>query len=69
MFYVQTFLGQRKVWHSLIERITKHDFEVLRNSLAESGDDASILDKWYREDENEIPAVHKLQPLGLNLGW
>ncbi|MFZ2959468.1 MAG: AAA family ATPase [Candidatus Ozemobacteraceae bacterium] len=54
-------LGNRYGWRPLPFQIEKGEFERLREFISEPGD-RTLLDRWYRCDENQIPPAYSLQP-------
>ena len=36
---------------------------MLIKKLEDSGEDTSIITKWYQKDTNAVPPVHVLQPI------
>jgi hypothetical protein len=53
-------LGDRYGWQPLPWEIPAQEFEGIRVMGA---DDKALLERWYRRDDNAVPAVYCLQPL------
>lgn len=54
-------LGQRYGWRPLASRIEAEEFEVVLNRIA-SADDRSLVESWYRRDDNAVPPEYLLMP-------
>jgi WD40 repeat protein/AAA+ ATPase superfamily predicted ATPase len=59
-------LGDRYGWRPLPAEIPKEEFEMILNNLSTNNKENSrrraLVKKWYRLDENAIPAVYCLLP-------
>ena len=42
------------------------EFGLLRDGIKDK-DVLTLVDQWYREDKNSIPAVHVLQPISTEI--
>ena len=57
------FLGDRYGSHVLPSRIPAAEFKIFKNIAMVTGQDTSLLDKWFILDMNAEPAVYQLQPI------
>ena len=57
-------LGQRYGGNPPPLSIDTTEFETLLSILGEMGESTDILRDWYKCDENNIPPVHTLRPIG-----
>ncbi|KAI6199667.1 hypothetical protein M3Y96_00651200 [Aphelenchoides besseyi] len=57
------FLGQKYGYRPIPSQILSKEFEMLKQALSEQHDDISVLDLWYTEDTNAVPAQVILQPI------
>ena len=55
-------LGDRYGWRPLPYEIPTDEFEEITALIA--GEEKSLLDQWYRRDDNAVPPVYLLQPRG-----
>ncbi len=53
-------LGERYGWRPLPARIVAERFEEIRRVASES--ERELLERWYRRDDNAVPADYALQP-------
>ncbi|KAL3867039.1 hypothetical protein ACJMK2_044276 [Sinanodonta woodiana] len=56
-------IGQKYGYRPIPAMIAAVEFEVLRSCLDIAGEDLHVLDKWYRKDDNALPAEYVLQPI------
>ena len=54
-------LGDRYGWQPLPAEIPDNEFEQLEKHVS-SGSDRSLLTRWYKKDDNAVPAVYCIQP-------
>src|SRR5580704_1790384 len=54
-------LGSRYGWRPLPQRITADEFHALLGAL--TADRQDVLWRWYRRDDNALPAHYLLQPI------
>src|SRR5208337_4743897 len=54
-------LGQRYGWRPLPSRIEAHEFEAVRDRVA-TEEYRSLVENWYRRDDNVVPPEYLLQP-------
>ncbi len=54
-------LGQRYGWQPLPYRIEAQEFQALLNRMSSPGARA-LVERWYKCDENAVPAAYLLQP-------
>ncbi|XP_068701494.1 protein qui-1-like [Montipora foliosa] len=57
-----TFLGQKYGYRPFPVKITASEFDKLLEAV-ENQDDHGLLTKWFRRDENAVPAQYLLQPI------
>ncbi|XP_046986255.1 NACHT and WD repeat domain-containing protein 2 [Schistocerca americana] len=57
------FLGQKYGYRPIPTYIISSELQMLRDELANTGNDVSLLDTWYRKDSNAVPPVSVLQPI------
>ncbi|KAI6242069.1 NACHT domain-containing protein [Aphelenchoides fujianensis] len=57
------FLGQKYGYRPIPSQILSTELELLKQVLKEQHDDTSVLDLWYTEDSNAVPAQFILQPI------
>lgn len=57
------FLGQKYGYRPIPTYIVSSELQMLRDELASTGTDVSLLDTWYRKDSNAVPPVSVLQPI------
>lgn len=59
-------LGERYGWIPLPSSIEANEFELIIDAIKSKypidSNEIEYLDKWYKKDENAIPAEYKLQP-------
>lgn len=60
---MQVFLGQKYGYRPIPTYIVSSELQMLRDELASTGIDVSLLDTWYRKDSNAVPPVSVLQPI------
>lgn len=53
-------MGQRYGWRPLPPHISSQEFHKIEKHIAAA--DRSLLNEWYRPDENALPSRHYLQP-------
>ncbi|XP_063409220.1 NACHT and WD repeat domain-containing protein 2-like isoform X1 [Mytilus trossulus] len=58
-----TFLNQKHGYRPLPLTIVSSEYNLLVQTLIDSGEDSALLVKWYEEDLNAVPPVHVLQPI------
>ena len=54
-------LGDRYGWRPLPPQVPAQEFEQLRERIADR-DALALLDRWYRRDDNAVPAEYCLRP-------
>ncbi|XP_073979529.1 NACHT and WD repeat domain-containing protein 2 isoform X2 [Rhodnius prolixus] len=57
------FLGQKYGYRPIPTYILSSELQMLRDELASSGSDVTLLDMWYRKDSNAVPPISVLQPI------
>ena len=62
IFSLQTFLGQKYGYRPFPPRIAHSEFEAMLNVI-EPEPDKGLLAKWFKRDDNLIPAKYVLQPV------
>lgn len=62
-FFFQVFLGQKYGYRPIPTYILSSELQMLRDELASSGSDVTLLDMWYRKDSNAVPPISVLQPI------
>ncbi|KAL3857424.1 hypothetical protein ACJMK2_012096 [Sinanodonta woodiana] len=55
------FLGQKYGLPFLPTKIESKELEKIKMAIEESGNDSCLIDTWYKEDQNVIPSVCRLQ--------
>ena len=60
--YFQTFLGQKYGYRPFPAKIPITEFESLLGAI-ENEHDRQLLQKWFRKDDNAVPAQYLLQPI------
>ncbi|KAH3755207.1 hypothetical protein DPMN_189897 [Dreissena polymorpha] len=58
-----TFLNQKHGFRPLQTTISATEFELLTSCLKENDLDSSLVERWYRRDDNQVPPVYVLQPI------
>lgn len=58
-----TFLGQKYGYRPIPTYILSSELQLIRDDLAHSGIDVSLLDMWYKKDANSVPPISILQPI------
>ena len=63
--YMACIIGDKYGYRPLPVSVAKEVFEMLLESVRCRGgkDSSELLEKWYRLDENSVPAVYVLQPV------
>ena len=56
-------LGQKYGYRPLPAKIGISEYELIHNNSDLCDNDIALLDRWYRKDDNAIPAVYLLQPI------
>ena len=57
------FLGQKYGYRPIPTIILASEFELLRDAIKEEPDDLTLVETWYKTDENAVPPVNILQPI------
>ncbi|KAF2895446.1 hypothetical protein ILUMI_10727 [Ignelater luminosus] len=57
------FLGQKYGYRPIPTYIVSSELQMIRDELTASGNDATLIDTWYRKDANAVPPVSVLQPI------
>ena len=64
---MQALLGQKYGPRPLPNNIPKDEYDLIRTTLRKHRNrdtrEASILDHWYKKDQNARPPVYVLQPV------
>ncbi|XP_046576157.1 NACHT and WD repeat domain-containing protein 2-like [Haliotis rubra] len=58
-----SILGERYGFRPLPTEVLCPEFEMLRSAASRRGLDVSLLDTWYKRDDNAIPPEFVLQPI------
>ena len=58
----QTFLGQKYGYRPFPPRIMHSEFEAML-AVVQNESDKELLKKWFKRDDNIVPAMHILQPI------
>ena len=61
------FGAQKYGYRPIPTEIITSELRELRDTLFTMGNDVSLLDKWYRADNNAVPPVSILQPITTHL--
>lgn len=59
----QVFLGQKYGYRPIPTYILSSELQMIRDELATTGHDPTIIDTWYRKDSNAVPPISVLQPI------
>ena len=59
---LQVFLGQKYGYRPIPTIIPANEFELMYDVIKENEHDASLLNQWFKKDENTTPPVYILQP-------
>ena len=57
------FLGQKYGYRPIPTLILATEFELLRECAKNVPEEVTLLDNWYKKDENTVPPVYILQPI------
>ncbi|CAB3397348.1 unnamed protein product [Caenorhabditis bovis] len=57
------FLCQKYGYRPIPSEILSTEFEMLKRTLKEENEDVTLLETWYIEDTNSVPAMFMLQPI------
>ncbi|KAK9887312.1 hypothetical protein WA026_021621 [Henosepilachna vigintioctopunctata] len=57
------FLGQKYGYRPIPTYILSSELQMIRDELANTGNDPTIIDTWYRKDSNAVPPISVLQPI------
>nr|CAI5835187.1 unnamed protein product [Callosobruchus analis] len=57
------FLGQKYGYRPIPTYILSSELQMIRDELANTGHDATLIDTWYRKDSNAVPPISVLQPI------
>ena len=60
--FFQTFLGQKYGYRPFPTKIAATEFEKLLSAVHEASDH-QLLTRWFRRDDNSVPALFLLQPI------
>lgn len=60
--FFQTFLGQKYGYRPFPPKIVHSEFEALLAAVSKEADKA-LLTKWFKRDDNLVPALYILQPV------
>lgn len=60
---IQVFLGQKYGYRPIPTYVLSSELQLIRDELAATGNDPTLLDTWYRKDSNAVPPVSVLQPI------
>ncbi|XP_070561115.1 NACHT domain- and WD repeat-containing protein 1-like [Ptychodera flava] len=60
-----TFLSHKYGYRPLPRKIPQVEMELIISKVEK--DDGALIDRWYRIDENEVPAVYMLQAVSANI--
>lgn len=60
---LQVFLGQKYGYRPIPTYILSSELQMIRDELAATGNDATLIDTWYRKDSNAVPPISVLQPI------
>ena len=58
----QTFLGQKYGYRPFPPKISATEFEKLLSAVKKESDH-QLLTRWFRRDDNSVPAHYLLQPI------
>jgi len=61
--FFKVFLGQKYGYRPISTYILSSELQSLRDELASTGSDVTLLDTWYKKDSNAVPPVSVLQPI------
>ncbi|XP_030746594.1 NACHT and WD repeat domain-containing protein 2 [Sitophilus oryzae] len=57
------FLGQKYGYRPIPTYVLSSELQMIRDELAATGHDATLIDTWYRKDSNAVPPISVLQPI------
>ncbi|XP_045465419.1 NACHT and WD repeat domain-containing protein 2 [Harmonia axyridis] len=57
------FLGQKYGYRPIPTYILSSELQMIRDEVANTGGDPTIIDTWYRKDSNAVPPISVLQPI------
>lgn len=57
------FLGQKYGYRPIPTYILSSELQLIRDELANTGHDPTLIDTWYRKDSNAVPPISVLQPI------
>lgn len=61
--FLKVFLGQKYGYRPIPTYILSSELQMIRDELANTGIDPTIIDTWYRKDSNAVPPISVLQPI------
>ncbi|KAJ8916564.1 hypothetical protein NQ315_000208 [Exocentrus adspersus] len=59
----QVFLGQKYGYRPIPTYILSSELQMIRDELASSGHDPTLIDTWYRKDSNAVPPISRIPKL------
>ncbi|KAL8615116.1 hypothetical protein ACOMHN_054485 [Nucella lapillus] len=57
------FLGQKYGYRPIPTHIVAREFKLLRGCACDVPEEVTLLDTWYKRDDNSVPPVYILQPI------
>ena len=63
IFLTQAFLGNKYGYRPYPSDIEANEFVTLVRATRTAGKDATLLEKWFKKDENVVPHVYRLLPI------
>lgn len=61
--FTKVFLGQKYGYRPIPTYILSSELQMIRDELTATGNDATLIDTWYRKDSNAVPPISVLQPI------
>lgn len=63
IYIFKVFLGQKYGYRPIPTYILSSELRMIRDELAATGHDPTLIDTWYRKDSNAVPPISVLQPI------
>lgn len=56
-------MGQKYGYRPIPTYVLSSELQMIRDELAATGHDPTLIDTWYRKDSNAVPPISVLQPI------
>lgn len=63
----QALLGQKHGYRPFPSKIEQGEFTLLTEALLSHDCDPTLLQQWYRLDENQVPPIYILQKISSHI--